>query len=442
MKLTKRMKKSVSFVVLIVMAGLLICLTPGIAQQPFKGIKLTIPLQSLPSTTFLPEKLPQFEKETGMKVELQFLPEIELWDKIVADFATGAGVYNVVNIDFMFIPEFAEAGWILPIDDYITPDYQIDDIMPKYLQSGMYEGKIYGFPVYGESTALWYRKDLFKEAGINPPATFYELWDAAVKFYRPADLYGIALRGMRGSSMNVYVWTAFLRGFGGDFFDKNWNPVFNSSEGIYATKFYRDLINSYGPPGGSSFTWDDTALVLMSGKVAMIIEATDFVDRVFDPEKSKVYDKLAAAPVPAGPAGRFPSIFTSQLSISKVANRTDKQIKASWAFISWATSKEMELKKALEGKIPTGVRRSVFENSQFKEMFGEKNCPGWLRALFESLEVAEVNYRPRIKEWREIGDRLGVAVEDVIAKIKPADVALNEAAEFARETLKRSGRLR
>jgi len=441
MKMIKR-KKNISLMVLIMITGLLLVFTPGIAQQSFQGIKLTIPLQSLPSTTFLPEKLPQFEKETGMKVELQFLPEVELWDKIVADFATRAGVYNVVNIDFMFIPEFAEAEWILPINEYVTPDYGTDDIMTKYLESGMYKGKIYGFPVYGESSALWYRKDLFKEKGISPPDTFYELWDTAAKFYQPPGLYGIALRGMRGSSMNIYIWSAFLRGFGGQFFDNNWNPVFNSSQGIYATNFYRDLINTYGPPGGSSFTWDDTALVLMSGKVAMIIEATDFIDRVFDPEKSKTYDKLAAAPVPAGPAGRFPSIFTSQLSISKVANKAEKQRKASWAFISWATRKQMELKKALEGKIPTGVRRSIFENPQFKEMFGEQNCPGWLHSIVESLAVAEVDYRPRMKEWREIGDILGIAVENVIAGIKPADASLDEAAEFARETLERSGRLK
>lgn len=441
MKVIKR-KKNISLMVLIMITGLLLVFTPGIAQQSFQGIKLTIPLQSLPSTTFLPEKLPQFEKETGMKVELQFLPEVELWDKIVADFATRAGVYNVVNIDFMFIPEFAEAEWILPINEYVTPDYGTNDIMTKYLESGMYNGKIYGFPVYGESSALWYRKDLFKEKGISSPDTFYELWDVAAKFYQPPELYGIALRGMRGSSMNIYIWAAFLRGFGGQFFDNNWNPVFNSSQGIYATNFYRDLINTYGPPGGSSFTWDDTALVLMSGKVAMIIEATDFVDRVFDSEKSKVHDKLAAAPIPAGPAGRFPSIFTSQLSISKIGNTTEKQRKASWAFISWATSKEMEFKKALEGKIPTGVRRSIFENPQFKEMFGEQNCPGWLHSIFESLAVAEVDYRPRMKEWREIGDMLGIAVENVAAGIKPADASLDEAAKFARETLERSGRLK
>ena len=441
MKMIKR-KKNISLMVLIMITGLLLVFTPGIAQQSFQGIKLTIPLQSLPSTTFLPEKLPQFEKETGMKVELQFLPEVELWDKIVADFATRAGVYNVVNIDFMFIPEFAEAEWILPINEYVTPDYGTNDIMTKYLESGMYNGKIYGFPVYGESSALWYRKDLFKEKGISSPDTFYELWDVAAKFYQPPELYGIALRGMRGSSMNIYIWAAFLRGFGGQFFDNNWNPVFNSSQGIYATNFYRDLINTYGPPGGSSFTWDDTALVLMSGKVAMIIEATDFVDRVFDSEKSKVHDKLAAAPIPAGPAGRFPSIFTSQLSISKIGNTTEKQRKASWAFISWATSKEMEFKKALEGKIPTGVRRSIFENPQFKEMFGEQNCPGWLHSIFESLAVAEVDYRPRMKEWREIGDMLGIAVENVAAGIKPADASLDEAAKFARETLERSGRLK
>ena len=45
-----------------------------------------------------------------------------------------------------------------------------------------------------------------------------------------------------------------------------------------------------------------------------------------------------------------------------------------------------------------------------------------------SLSVLPINYRPLIEEWREIGDRLGIEVENVIAGIKPAKEALDEAA--------------
>jgi len=73
----------------------------------------------------------------------------------------------------MFIPEFVDAGWILPIDEYVRNDaeYDIDDIMPKYLGINKYKDKLYCLPVYGETTIIWYRKDLYDAAGVKPPDT-------------------------------------------------------------------------------------------------------------------------------------------------------------------------------------------------------------------------------------------------------------------------------
>ena len=411
---------------------------------PFEGIEVDAALQSLPSTTFLTEKLPEFEARTGMKVRLHFLPEIELWDKIVMDVSTGVGTYEVIGMDPMFIPEFVEAGWILPIDEYVKNDkeYDVNDIMPKYKGINEYKGKLYCLPVYGETTIIWYRKDLFDAAGMKPPDTMEDYWNAAKKFNKPPQMYGVAMRGMRGSSMNIFIYTTFMKGIGGNYFDKNWNPIFNNENGIKAAEYYRDILKNFGPPGVATYTWDDTAIVLADGKVAMIIDSIDFLDRVVDPEKSKVIGKLGCAQVPKGPGGRHPAIFTLGLAVSKPANKSKKQKEASIEFMKWATNKEIEQGKAFEAHIPTPTRRSIFEDPRFIKKYGEEAYPGWLRSYVADLEIADPDFRPRIVEWREFGDRLGIAVEEIISGIKPAKQALDEAAADTRKIFIETGRLK
>lgn len=410
----------------------------------FEGIEIDAALQSLPSTTFLTDKLPEFEARTGMKVRLHFLPEIELWDRIVMDVSTGVGTYEVIGMDPMFIPEFVEAGWILPIDEYVKGDkaYDVNDIMPKFLGINQYKGKLYGLPVYGETTIIWFRKDLFEQAGVKPPDTLDQFWNAAKRLNAPPDVYGVALRGMRGSSMNMYIYTTFMKAFGADFFDSSWNPTFNNEAGVKAAEYYRDILVKFGPPGVATFTWDDTAIVYANGQVAMIIDAIDFLDRVVDPEKSKIIGKVACAKVPQGPGGRHPAIFTLGLALSKPANKTDKQKEASVAFMKWATSKEIEQGKAFEAHIPTPTRRVIFDDPRFVAKYGEEAYPGWLSSYMADLQIADPDFRPRIVEWRELGDRLGISIEEIIAGIKPAKQALDEAAADVRDIFKASGRLK
>lgn len=415
-----------------------------IEGKPFAGVEVDAALQSLPSTTFLTEKLPEFEARTGMKVRLHFLPEIELWDRIVMDVSTGVGTYEVIGMDPMFIPEFVEAGWILPIDEYVYPDraYDVEDIMPKYLGINQYKDKLYCLPVYGETTIIWYRKDLFDAAGMAPPDTVEQFWNAAKKFNNPPSVYGVAMRGMRGSSMNMFIWTTFLKGMGGDYFDAQWKPIFNNEKGVKAAEYYRDILRNFGPPGVATYTWDDTAIVLADGKVAMIIDSIDFLDRVVDPEKSNVIGKLGCAPVPRGEGGRHPAIFTLGLALSKPANKNAKQREASMEFIKWATSKEIEEGKAFEAHIPTPTRRSIFEDQRFTSKYGEDVYPGWLSSYITDLEIADPDFRPRIVEWRELGDRMGVAIEEIISGIKPAKKALDEAAADITQLFIETGRLK
>jgi ABC-type glycerol-3-phosphate transport system substrate-binding protein len=407
------------------------------AEKPYKGIELTVPVQALPSLQYVMKETPNFTEETGIIVKYVIYPELELRDKITMDLATGAGTFNVVGIDNMYVPEYVENDWIVALDPYLQPEYEVTDIYKKYRETNAWKGNLYAIGLYGETTLLYYRKDWFAEAGMAPPSTMDELLKAAKYFTNPPERYGIALRGLRGEGMNVYIWTGFLRAFGGKFFDENWEPVFNSQEAVQATKFYKDLVVNYSPPGCSSFSWSEVETAFEMGQIAMMIDASDMAFRVEDPEKSVIVGKAGYAPVPAGPAGRFPSIYTFGSAISKVGSKPGPEREAAAQWLQWATSKEMEWKKATDWGIVSVTRESVLSNHPFF-----KEHSDYADAFNTDIEVALPDYRPRIPEWRKFGDILGIYLEKIFAGELSVEVGLGKAVKETRDILVGSGRLK
>lgn len=255
------------------------------------------------------------------------------------DLTTGAGAYDVIAVDSVFIPELAMGGYILPLDKYIDPAYDLEDIMESVRGLLSYEGQLYAAPIYQETTILMYRKDLFEQEGIAVPDTLDEFYAVAEHFTRPPSIWGVAMRGLRGNGMNIYTWAQWLHSYGGAFFDENMNPLFDSAESILATEKYASMLQKWGPPGSSSYSWDDVQTAFVSGRAAMIIDATNFYNRIEDPERSAIAGKIGYAVVPAGPSGRFPGNYAMGFAISAVAARSEEQRENAAKFVQWATSR-------------------------------------------------------------------------------------------------------
>ncbi|NMB13191.1 MAG: sugar ABC transporter substrate-binding protein [Firmicutes bacterium] len=418
------------WIAVIITVAIFLASTIGFASSSIAGTKIVVALRSLPETDYIMERVSEFKESTGVEVQFVIFPELELRQKQILDATTGAGAYDVLALDGGYVPEFAAADWIVPLNDYVDPKWDVKDILPKYRDFLSVGDKLYGLPVYGEVTHLMYRKDVFDAQGLNPPETIDEMVEIAKKLTNPPSMYGIAMRGKRGDGMNIYTWTQFLRSYGGDFWTDDGKCVFNSQAGIEATEVYADILREYGPPGCASYTWDDVQTSFMTGKVAMIIDASNFFTRIEDTSKSAIAGNIGYAMVPAGPAGRYPGIYAMGFSISSIGAKTEKERKAAAEFIQWATSKGMEKRKALDGIISV-TRESVFNDADFQARYGAYN--GWLESTNQSIKEAMAEYRPRIPEWREIGNLIGIAVEEAIAGIKAPEAALNEAAKAGDE---------
>ncbi|CAM4091454.1 sugar ABC transporter substrate-binding protein [Paenibacillus alkaliterrae] len=375
-----------------------------------ESVTITAAMQQHSAVDAIKEMLPEFEQQTGIKVQFDILPQEELHSKTELALASNSDQYDVVMMDMMFTTQYAKAGWVSPLEDLISANeatLQSDDFMEGFLSAFQTDGHTYGLPFYGESTMLMYNKEMFEQAGIaNPPTTIDELIAAAKELTKDGK-YGIAMRGARGEGMNIYVWAGFYNAFGGKWLVDG-KPVMNSPEAIKATEVYADLIKNYAPPGGANFSWDQVQLAVQQGTVAMAIDATNFAARLESPENSKVVGKIGYAPVPSGPAGSSPSVYTAGLVVPKGSEHQE----AAFEFISWATSKEIQLKTAIEGLRADATRKSVWEDQSYRDKY---NYEGWTDVTVQAMEEANADYRPRIKEWKRMGDRLGIAVSEVLA---------------------------
>jgi ABC-type glycerol-3-phosphate transport system substrate-binding protein len=134
----------------------------GLGQtSDLAGTEIYVAIRSLPETDSIMSNASEFTQQTGIKVRFVLYPELQLREKVVMDFVSNVGAYDVIALDSVYVEEFVQKGWLLPLDPYIKEETNIDDFFPKVLQMFIREGKVYGLPVYSEITHLMYRKDIF-----------------------------------------------------------------------------------------------------------------------------------------------------------------------------------------------------------------------------------------------------------------------------------------
>jgi multiple sugar transport system substrate-binding protein len=226
---------------------------------------------------------------SDIKVKLIPVDENDLPSQIAA--ASGAGTLpHIIEAGSELTIAFGEEGLL----DVPLATALVKETGEKRFYSGALEmlstpvkGKYYGLPYHGWVQGIWYRKDWFKKAGLNPPDTWENILKAAETFYRPENnQYGILV----GTKQEVYTeqcFTHFALSNNVREFDKNGKLVFNSPETLETLKYYKKLAK-YNPPGPQSWRARDYYL---QGKMAMFFYST------------YIMDDLALAEIAAGSLG-------------------------------------------------------------------------------------------------------------------------------------------
>ena len=405
----------------------------GDADKPYAGTTIHVLLNTHEYYDIADTYIPEFEEATGIDVVMEHVERVSLATKQEMELGAHTGAYDIMLIDPSKATRYYEAGWVEPLGEWIAsedpaitdPDFDINDYISVYTDLLTVDGNLCGLPAVGETTMLFYRKDLFEQAGIDKvPETWDEVEQACIKL-KALGVDAIGLRARAGEGLNCYIWPSFLYAYGGSYVDENGYPVLNSPEAVAATQKFADMINNYGPVGGSDMTHAEHITSFQQGNLAMFYDASVFNNNFSDPELSKVTDVWMAAPAPMGSNGQGASAAATH-ALMLVKDSKNKE--AAWQFMQWYTGKDLQRRVALDSKtFGAVVHQSVMDDPEYLEIFGGHN---WVESFHESLERMRPDYRlVSYAEWPYIGDRIGRAIQDTITGIGTAQEnmdALNE----------------
>jgi multiple sugar transport system substrate-binding protein len=369
-----------------------------------------------------------FHKEyPTITVQFQNLPAEQAGQKLLTQVAGGTAP-DTAFMDMGDVTDFASRGALVDLSSYIAQSQYIDtsDYVEAWANGAQYEDTWYALPFDGETTGLFYRTDLFEQAGIDgPPTTWEELQADAAKLTDPAKKqYGWILFGPEA----WYYWYPFLYQAGGSLFNNDTKQVeFDSDAGKTAADFYVGL-RKYSPPDYlNSNSWDGR-IAFAEGKVAMYMAGSWFAGEM-QTSFPKIDGKWDSAPLPEGPAGCATTIAGDDLVIF---NQTQNP-EAAWLWIEFLSRPENMLKWNVleEGSTLLPPRNSLLSDPAIFE------AKPVLKGFADNMQCG-VSPDIQTTKWSQIEEDLGQQLASAIYGDLTAEQALDKAAADAADILNKS----
>lgn len=310
---------------------------PRVAKEPTEPV--TIRYYVFSSVAESPQMIgfkEAFEKEyPNITVEFEPVPSGRSREKLLTEIA-GGNAPDAAFIDAGFVQELASRGGLVNLDGYIAGSDVVatEDYVEGFRNTALLDGSMYGLPFDGETTGLFYRTDLFEQAGIEgPPATWEEFEADAEALTDPSkQQYGVAIF----STEAAYYWYPWLWQAGGDTLSADGQDIaFDSPEGVEAAQFYVNLAQNYAPPDElASDSWNGR-VAFATGKVGMYIAGNWFAGQLLS-EFPDIEGKWASAPLPKGDAGCATTLAGDSLAILSSSQQQD----AAWLWIEFLSRPE------------------------------------------------------------------------------------------------------
>ncbi len=130
---------------------------------------------------------------TGITIDRQTIPGNDLISKVLLG-AQQKQLPDVLRLDNPYLQQVADTGALAQLTDY---GVDITGIYPNLVAAGTYKGKIYGIAPGINGLALFYNKDMFAAANLQPPTTWAEIESDAAALTKNG-VYGIAWSSTAG----------------------------------------------------------------------------------------------------------------------------------------------------------------------------------------------------------------------------------------------------
>lgn len=350
-----------------------------------------------PSSTSIQSFIPDFEAETGIKVNVSETPYGEAHQKQLLSYQQKAGAYDVAQFDNSFLMPFCQAQAMAPLDSYLgdSSEYDIADFSQSQQDYGKCNGETLGLTLSTEPMIQWYRTDIYEKLGLTPAKTWDEYYNNAKKVQAAG--YGGQIIGF-GPNVSWW-WMTMVWSFGGKLYDDSLNPSVNSKEAIAATDFLKKLM-TVSPKGASTANSDEVTSKFLGENIGAMINYSGYYGSVLDKSINKNEGKIGTAPMPKGSAD-ITHLAGWNIGIPKDA----KNPTAAWKFLEYVLGKT-NAKAYLESGAAAIGRRSITTDAD-------------LLAKFPYLAQLEIPASSRIERYPQIAvwPEFEVAAIDAVTQV-------------------------
>jgi sn-glycerol 3-phosphate transport system substrate-binding protein len=363
-------------------------------------------------------------------------------NKLISSIGSG-NIPTLIQLDDVSTQIMIDSQEITPVQKFIDDDkYDLSDFDPKALAYYRLDGKLYSMPFNLAGPILYYDKQDFIDAGLDPdkpPQTLDEVRQYSEKLVK-RDASGNITR--QGIALQISPWffEQMLAKQGALYVNNNngrdgraTEALFDSSEGQHILTWYRDMVkDGLGYYAGTSS--EDALLSVVQDRTSMAIESTAVLGAAVallavvgqDPQRLGT----GPIPAPAPPPGKEGGAVLGGASLWILKRKSAEEQRGAWEFIKFASSPEQQAQwyadtgyfatRLSAYTLPAAVQRQQ-QFPQFKTAVDQvRNSPD-----------IPATRGPLIGQFNQVRDLVSRAFEQVLAGGADPTEALNSAAKDA-----------
>lgn len=372
--------------------------------------KLRVLMLDTPQVESISGLIPNFEKRTGIKMEIITMPHHKLYHTILTTYSENPEKsYDVFMYDMPWLSFFATEGILEDISDKMK-EIHLDRFFPGALKFfSMFNGRYFGTPFMYAPQVLFYRKDLFEDTAVKkeyekqnnislrPPVTLKEFNTISEFFSNKTSIieYGTSIPTAYNECLTPEVYMR-LKAFGGHIFDNKGNVVFESDQTLRAyINFLRAI--KFAKPDYRTATDISAAQDFIDGKIAMLISYPSFLRNIPDLRKNSMIGSIGYHLIP----GRTPLLGGWSLGINQYLSQKEE----AFQFLKWTCEEQIANYTTLLGGLT--VLTNTYVNDELSDLYP------WLPLYYSIYQYTKPIIPPKlcnnkvIPQWE---------VDDIVCK--------------------------
>ena len=290
------------------------------------------------------------QKYPNVKVNSETVPNSDFMAKFTLA-VQGGGKPETVSMQAIRIPDMVAMGGLVDLSSRVANWDQRQYLPDARFKDATIEGKIYGVPSFAFVDWMYYRADWFKEAGLQPPKTYDEFQNAAIKLTDPSkNRFGF---GMRGAGGGEGLLIQVMRSFGSPIVDDKKQPAMDRQKATDAVRWYSELFTKHHvvPPSVTNDSFQQIMTGFTTGQTAMLWHHTGSLIDVSTALGAES-GKFGTMPRPAGPAAHVADVTYAYNGMSDPKNP-----EADWAWLNhWAEPETQVIFLEATGYFPSSTK--------------------------------------------------------------------------------------